>query len=482
MGVLRDDFLWGGACAANQFEGAWDVDGKGDSVIDHCIGGVFNQQKWITIDIRPDQLYPSHEAIDFYHHYQEDIDLFAEMGFNVFRTSMNWTRIYPTGLEEEPNEAGLAFYDKVFDYCLSKGIQPLITLSHYELPYELVRRYNGWASRELIPLFEKLCHTLFERFHDKVKLWLTFNEINCATAEMGAMYGTSNLQGFEGRRDQLHVSPQIRMQSLHHQFVASAKVVKHAHEHYPDFKMGCMTVYLQTYPATCDPKDQLANQENMRRRVFYTTDVQVRGYYGCWCKRFWEENDVHLEWAPGDEEILREGKVDFLSFSYYMTNLIGTHDDLQQTEGNIVGGGINPYLKASEWGWQVDPDGLRFALNEMYDRYQVPVMIVENGLGALDEVVVEDGERRVHDQYRIDYLRTHLEAMKEAVKDGVDLMGYTWWGPIDLVSHGTGEMRKRYGFIYVDKYDDGTGDLSRFKKDSFEYYKKVIASNGEDLD
>ena len=220
----------------------------------------------------------------------------------------------------------------------------------------------------------------------------------------------------------------------------------------------------------------------MRDRVFYTTDVQVRGYYGCWCKRYWEERGVEIEWAPGDAEVLREGKVDFLSFSYYMTNLIGTHDDLEQTEGNIVGGGINPYLEASEWGWQIDPDGLRFALNEMYDRYQIPVMVVENGLGAMDEVVVEDGERRVHDDYRIDYLRRHVACMREAVKDGVDLMGYTWWGPIDLVSHGTGEMRKRYGFIYVDKYDDGTGDLSRFKKDSFEYYKKVIASNGEDLD
>ena len=478
MGVFRDDFLWGGACAANQFEGAWDVDGKGDSVIDHCIGGVFNKQKRITIEIDPAQLYPSHEAIDFYHRYEEDIDLFAEMGFNVFRTSINWTRIYPTGLEDEPNEAGLAFYDRVFDYCISKGIQPLITLSHYELPYELVRRYNGWAGREVIALYEKFCHTVFERYKDKVTYWLTFNEINCATAEMGAMYGTSNLRGFEGGRDELYVGPQIRCQSLHHQFVASARVVKYAHEHYPQFKMGCMTVYLQTYPATCDPKDQLANQANMRNRVFYTTDVQVRGYYGCWCKRMWEEQGVQLEWAPTDAQDLLDGKVDFLSFSYYMTNLIGTHDDLEETEGNIVGGGKNPYLEASAWGWQIDPDGLRFALNEMYDRYQIPVMVVENGLGEFDKKE-EDGS--VHDSYRIDYLRKHLTAMREAVKDGVDLLGYTWWGPIDLVSHGTGEMRKRYGFIYVDKYDDGTGDLSRSKKDSFTYYQKVIASNGEDL-
>ena len=310
-----------------------------------------------------------------------------------------------------------------------------------------------------------------------MKLWLTFNEINCATAEMGAMFGTSTVQGFEGNRADLYVGPQIRMQALHHQFVASAKVVKYAHEHYPDFKMGCMTVYLQTYPATCDPKDQLANQLNMRTRVFYTTDVQVRGYYGCWCKRFWEENGVEIKWEPGDAEILREGKVDFLSFSYYMTNLIGTHDDLEQTEGNIVGGGKNPYLEASDWGWQIDPAGLRWYLEEVYDRYQIPLMIVENGLGANDERG-EDG--KFHDDYRIDYMRDHIDEMAKAIYDGVDLMGYTMWGCIDLVSASTGEMAKRYGFIYVDKDNDGNGDLHRERKDSFDWYKQVIATNGED--
>ena len=481
MGVFRDDFLWGGACAANQFEGAWDVDGKGDSVVDHCIGGVFNKQKRITIEIDPNQLYPSHEAIDFYHHYEEDIALFAEMGFNVFRTSINWTRIYPTGLEEEPLEEGLAFYDKVFDCLIAHGMQPLVTLSHYELPYELVRRYNGWEGREVIELYEKFAHTLFERYHDKVKLWLTFNEINCSCRPNGAMYGVSTIRGFEGGRDKLNVDAQTRYQALHHQFVASARVVKYAHEHYPDLKVGCMTVWLQSYAATCDPADELLNQDVMRRMVYYTTDVQVRGAYGAYVRRIWEDAGVDVRMEPGALEELAEGKVDFLSFSYYMTSTVGTHE-MEQTEGNLFMGGKNPYLEASEWGWQIDPDGLRFSLNEMYDRYQIPLMITENGLGALDEVVVEEGERRVHDPYRADYLRRHIEAMREAVKDGVDLMGYTWWGPIDLVSHGTGEMRKRYGFIFVDKYDDGTGDLSRFKKDSFEYYKKVIASNGEDLD
>ena len=476
---FKKGFLWGGACAANQFEGAWDLDGKGDSVPDHCKGGVFNKQKVITVDIDPRQLYPSHEAIDFYHHYKEDIALFAEMGFNVFRTSINWCRIFPTGLETEPNEAGLRFYDAVFDECLRHGIEPLVTLSHYETPYALVRRFNGWLGRELIACYEKLCHVLFERYKDKVRYWLTFNEINCSTLGFGAMFGTSILRGFEGSRDKLEVSPNDRLQALHHQLVASARVVRYAHERYPQFKMGCMTVFLQTYAATCDPADELKNQHNMRQHVWYTSDVQVRGYYPSYAKRLWVQSGVHLKMEPGDEEVLREGTVDFFSLSYYMTNLVGTHDDLEEVGGsNVAGGGRNPYLAASEWGWQIDPDGLRFSLNEIYDRYQIPLMVVENGLGAQD-VVEDDGS--VHDTYRIDYLRRHLTAMREAVADGVDLMGYTWWGPLDLVSNGTGEMRKRYGFIFVDKHDDGTGTLARSRKDSFYYYQRVIASNGEDL-
>lgn len=482
--VFRDDFLWGGACAANQFEGAWDVDGKGDSVPDHCMTGTYDPErgthaeKSISVKIDPKGLYPSHEAIDFYHHYEEDIALFAEMDFTCFRTSINWTRIYPTGLEDEPNEAGLAFYDRVFDCCLAHGIQPLVTLTHYETPYALVERYNGWASRELVACYEKFCHTAFERYKDKVRLWLTFNEINCSTLDFGAMFGTSIVRGYEGGRHELKVSPQLRYQALHHQFVASAKVVKYAHDHYPQFKMGCMTVFLQTHPATCDPADQLANQANMHQHCWYTSDVQVRGTYPSYARRFWDENGISIAMEPEDEKVLREGKVDFFSFSYYMTNLVGTHEDLMEASGNVMGGGRNPYLPTSEWGWTIDPQGLRFALNEIWDRYQIPLMVVENGLGAFDKVE-DDGS--IHDGYRIDYLREHVRQMREAVKDGVDLRGYTWWGPIDLVSNGTGEMRKRYGFIYVDKHDDGTGTLKRSRKDSFYYYQRLIASNGEDL-
>ena len=406
MSVFRDDFLWGGACAANQFEGAWDVDGKGPSIPDLCTNGSHTSPKWVTTAIRSDRLYPSHEAIDFYHHYEEDIALFAEMGFKTFRTSINWTRIFPTGMETEPNEKGLEFYDKVFDCCKKHGIEPLVTISHYELPYALVEKYNGWVSRELIEFYMNYCKAIFERYKDKVKYWLTFNEINC------------------------------------------------------------------------DPADEIANQKAMQISNWFCSDMHVRGEYPSYMKRYFAENNITIRQEPEDAAILKAGTVDFYTFSYYMSNCITTHKDADDVGGNIIAGKKNPYLKASDWGWQIDPIGLRYTLNEIYDRYRIPLMVVENGLGAYDK---KDADGKIHDSYRIDYLRAHIEQMAEAVKDGVDLMGYTPWGCIDLVSASTGEMAKRYGFIYVNKFDDGTGDLSREKKDSFYWYQKVIATNGEDL-
>ena len=479
MSVFRPDFLWGGATAANQFEGAWDVDGKGPSISDMCTNGSHTVPKWVTTAIRPDRLYPSHEAIDFYHRYEEDIALFAEMGFNVFRMSINWTRIFPKGWEEQPNEKGLEFYDRVFDCCKKHGIEPLVTISHYEMPYALVEKYNGWASRELIGFYENYCHAIFERYKDKVKYWLTFNEINGGTRPMGTLLSLGVVKGYEGPRNKIPDNPQNRFQGLHHQFVASAKVVKYAHEHYPQFKMGCMNIFATMYPLTSDPADVLACQKENNQMNWYCSDVQVRGAYPFFARRLWEENGVEIKMEPGDLEILKEGRVDFYTFSYYMSNCVTTHEGAEQVSGNALGGVKNPYLKASAWEWQIDPMGLHYTLNEIYARYQIPIMVVENGLGALDERS-EDG--KFHDDYRIDYLRQHIREMREAVKDGVDLMGYTPWGCIDLVSAGTGEMRKRYGFIYVNKFDDGTGDLTREKKDSFFWYKKVIASNGEDLD
>lgn len=479
MKTFREDFLWGGATAANQYEGAWDADGKGSSISDMCTNGSHTSPKRVTPVFEEGTLYPSREATDFYHHYKEDIALAAEMGFKVFRMSINWTRIYPTGMEPEPNEAGMEFYDRVFDELKGYGIEPLVTISHYEIPYALVKKYNGWYGREVIDCFVRYCETIFERYQDKVKYWLTFNEINSGTMPMGSILSLGTVKGFSGPVNTVPDEKQIRYQGLHHQFVASAKVVKLAHEKYPQFKMGNMTLFATKYPNTCNPDDILRCQKEMRNMNWFTSDVQVRGYYPSYSERFFEENDIMVRKEEGDDEILRQGTVDFFTFSYYMSTCESADPQIRATAaGNLVGGVKNPYLKASDWGWQIDPQGLRYSLNEIYDRYQIPLMVVENGLGAYDKLE-EDGS--IHDSYRIDYLRQHIKQMEEAVKDGVDLMGYTPWGWIDVVSASTGEMAKRYGFVYVNKYDDGTGDLGRRKKDSFYWYKKVIETNGKDL-
>ena len=472
MSVFRDDFLWGGACAANQFEGAWDVDGKGPSVPDLCTNGSHTSPKWVTTAVRSDRLYPSHEAIDFYHHYEEDIALFAEMGFKTFRTSINWTRIFPNGWETEPNEKGLEFYDRVFDCCKKHGIEPLVTISHYELPYALVEKYNGWASRELIEFYMNYCKAIFERYKDKVKYWLTFNEINML---LHMPFMGAGLLFAPGENVQ-----QVKYQAAHHELVASAKAVKLAHAIMPDAMVGCMLAAGQFYPRTCAPEDVRAAQEADRDNYFFT-DVQVRGAYPVWAKKRMERAGVQLRTQPEDDRTLREGTVDFVSFSYYSSRCTTVDPELMnKASGNAIMDAVkNPYLKASDWGWAIDPVGLRVTLNTIYDRYEKPMFIVENGLGAVD-TVEPDGS--IHDSYRIDYLRAHIEEMEKAVnEDGLPLMGYTTWGPIDLVSASTGEMKKRYGFIYVDKDNEGKGTLARSRKDSFYWYKKVIASDGEDL-
>lgn len=480
MKTFRNDFLWGGATAANQYEGAWDVDGKGVSIPDLCTNGTHTVPKRVTNGFEEDTLYPSHEATDFYHHYKEDIALFAEMGFKTFRLSIAWTRIFPTGMEEKPNEKGLAFYDAVFDECHKYGIEPLVTISHYEMPYALVEKYNGWASRECVDFYVRYCEAIFERYKDKVKYWLTFNEINSGTMVMGATLSLGVIKDYFGPMMGVKDDPQVRFQALHHQFVASAKVVKLAHEKYPQFQMGNMICFITMYPSTCHPDDILEAQQKMRMVNWFCSDVQVRGAYPAYADRFFEEQGITIQKEAGDDELLKEGVVDFYTLSYYMSNCIGNATGNAKTvEGNIVVGLKNPYLEASDWGWQIDPKGLRYSLNAIYDRYQIPIMVVENGLGAKD---VKEADGSVHDGYRIDYLKKHIEQMKEAVADGVDLIGYTPWGCIDLVSASTGEMAKRYGFIYVDKYDDGTGTLARSKKDSFYWYQNVIKTNGEDLE
>ena len=476
--TIRKDFLWGGATAANQVEGAWDVDGKGASVPDMCTNGSYEVPKRITSRLEAGTLYPSHEASDFYHHSKEDIALMAEMGFKCYRMSIAWTRIFPTGMEEEPNEAGLAYYDKVFDELHAYGIEPLVTISHYEMPYALVEKYNGWEDRKCIDFFYRYCEVLFERYQNKVKYWLTFNEINAGTMPMGNVISLGTVKGFSGAILDFPDDPAVRYQALHHQLLASAKVVKLAHDHYPSFQMGNMICFITMYPLTCNPDDILKAQQEMQMMNWFCSDVQVRGAYPYYAQRFFDEHDIHIKQMPEDSQILKDGCIDFYTFSYYMSNCVAETSEAEILGGNLTGRLKNPYLQASDWGWQIDPKGLRYTLNEIYARYEIPMMIVENGLGAYDKVE-DDGS--ICDSYRIDYMRSHIEQMKEAVKDGVDLMGYTPWGCIDLVSASTGEMAKRYGLIYVDKQDDGTGTMERKKKQSFFWYQKVIQSNGENL-
>lgn len=475
--VFPKGFLWGGAIAANQAEGAWNKDGKGVACPDICTGGSHTQSKRITPEFEEGTFYPSHEAIDFYHRYKEDIALFAEMGFKTFRFSIAWTRIFPTGEEETPNEAGLKFYEDVIDECLKYGIEPLITISHYEVPYALTKKYNAWASREMIDIYIKYCEALFTRYKGKVKYWLTFNEINSGTMPMGGFLSQGILN--EGTKDFMNQVdiPQLRFQGLHHQFIASALAVQLAHKIDPEYKVGCMQIFATAYPLTCNPDDVVYTQQSSRILNYFCGDVQVRGYYPSYVDRYFKDHDITIKMEEGDTEILKNGCVDFYTFSYYMS-ICQTADPDKLAKGNIMGGAANPYLEASDWGWQIDPKGLRYTLNEIYDHYQIPLMVVENGLGAYDEI---EPDGSINDDYRIDYLRQHIEQMGEAILDGVDLIGYTPWGCIDLVSASTGEMAKRYGFIYVEKYDDGTGDLSRRKKKSFDWYKKVIATNGENL-
>jgi 6-phospho-beta-glucosidase len=462
-----EGFLWGGAVAANQCEGAYNEDGKGLSIQDVLPQGIRGPR---TEEPTEDNL--KLVGIDFYHRYAEDIKLLAEMGFKVFRTSIAWSRIFPDGDDELPNEKGLEFYDKLFDECHRYGIEPLVTLSHYETPLHLAKKYDGWVNRKLIGFYEKYVRTVFARYQGKVKYWLTFNEIN------SILHGPFMSGGIYTAKEQL--TKQDLYQAAHHELVASALATKVGHEMMPEAKIGCMILSMPTYPLTPSPDDMIAVMQAEHMNYFFG-DVHVRGAYPSYIQRYFRENGIRIQMEANDEEILKN-TVDFVSFSYYMS--ICETADLEQKEkskanGNMMGGVPNPYLKASEWGWQIDPQGLRYVLNMFWDRWQKPLFIVENGLGAVDQFV-DDGKggKTVDDSYRIDYLNDHLIQVREALADGVNVIGYTTWGCIDLVSASTAEMKKRYGFIYVDRNNDGTGTLARYKKKSFDWYQQVIASNG----
>ena len=461
MTTFPKHFLWGGAIAANQVEGSFDLDGKGLSTSDMLPNGILSPHQ--TRQQRTDGI--KDLAIDFYQRYPEDIALFNEMGFNCLRLSIAWTRIFPNGDESEPNEAGLAYYDRIFDELAKHDITPFVTLSHYEMPYALVENYGGWASRKLIGFFERYARSVFERYQNKVKLWLTFNEINMSLHAPFTGVGLTE-----------EASEQAIYQAIHHQLVANAKAVKLCHEIIPDAKIGNMLLGAINYPYTCNPDDVIAAMQENNKWLFFG-DVQTRGRYPGYMLRYFREKGIEIDMQPGDVEELASASVDFISFSYYASGCASA-DPKQKEVGNIVDSVPNPYLEKSQWGWLIDPKGLRILLNFLYDRYQKPLFIVENGLGARDEINA-DGE--IEDDYRIAYLNDHLVQAREAVLDGVELMGFTSWGPIDLVANSTAQMSKRYGYIYVDRHDDGSGTLERKRKKSFFWYQDVIRTHGASL-
>ena len=473
---LSKDFLWGGAVAAHQVEGGYNKGGKGISIADVMTAGTHTIPRKITDGIIEGNYYPNHEGINFYEKYKEDVKLFAEMGFKCLRTSIAWTRIFPNGDDLEPNEEGLKFYDDLFDELLKYNIQPVITLSHFEMPYNLVKNYGGWRNRKLIDFFVRFCEVVMKRYKDKVKYWMTFNEINNQTITTNPIYAFTN-SGIIYKEDEN--KEEVMFQAAHYEFVASAKVIKIGHEINPDFMIGCMVAAMPSYPYSCNPEDIIRAEEANREQLMFT-DVHVRGRYPKHTLKLWERNNYKLDITKEDEEILKEGTVDYIGCSYYLTTVVTANKDIKRTGNDSAGKADvveNPYLKTSDWGWTIDPVGLRFYLNQLYDKYEIPIFIVENGFGAVD-VLKED--LTIEDDNRIEYLANHIAEMKKAIEiDGVEVIGYTTWGCIDPISFTTGEMKKRYGFIYVDRENDGSGSLNRYKKKSFDWYKKVIESNGE---
>lgn len=469
--MFSKDFLWGGAIAANQAEGAYSEDGKGLSIADILPVGAKRIGK-VALEPQADTYYPSHEAIDFYHQYEDDIDLFAELGLKCFRTSIAWSRIFPNGDEEEPNEEGLRFYDRLFSKLREKGIEPVVTLSHFETPLHLVTEYGGWKNRKLVDFFDRYTQVVFARYKEQVTYWMTFNEIN-HTHTLPLLAAAVDITEVKSEQEKL----QILYQASHHMFVASAKAVLNGKKVNPNNQIGCMLSLSPIYAATCNPEDVFEAYQLRRRSLFYS-DVQLRGEYPTYFERIVKENKLTIMMEPEDLNTIKRGTCDYLGFSFYRSSL---HEAGMQILGNTGGllGKKNPYLKETEWGWPIDPLALRYVCSELTDRYQKPLFIVENGIGVKDTVAA-NGE--IIDPERMAYLKDHVEAMAAAIEDGAAIIGYTWWGPIDIVSAGTGEMEKRYGFIYVDKNNDGSGSLQRSKKASFAYYRQIIETNGTDLD
>lgn len=472
------DFLWGGALAANQCEGAYDEGGKGLCVADInefydnvALNKKSNKEldsQYITEAIRSGReqgrIFPKRWGIDFYHRYPEDLKLLAGMGLNSLRTSINWARIFPNGNDEQPNEEGLQFYDRLVNEMLANGLEPMITVSHYEMPLNLALRYRGWYSRETIGFFEKYCRVLFDRYHTKVKRWILVNQINLIKHESFNHLGIPS--------DLVDDVDKVKYQAVHNEMVACAKVTQYAHEHYQDLEIGMMLYNEPSYAATTKPADELASLKHNQMEMFFS-DVLMRGKYPGYALRYFHDHGITVDFGDGDEEALKN-TCDFFSFSYYYTSLVS--EESYRNGNRII---MNDQLDKNPWGWSTDPIGLRITLNQFYDRYQKPIYITENGSGFFDR---PEADGTVHDDYRIAYYREHLKAIREAIRDGVDLKGYYVWGPIDIVSCSSSEMSKRYGFIYVDQDDYGNGSGKRSLKDSYYYYQRVTASEGKDLD
>lgn len=471
---MTNTFLWGGAIAANQAEGAYLKDGKKLTVMDVVPQGVYRRKikqgliDYKTVYDESTYHYPSHAGINFYHTYPEDIKLLAEMGITAFRTSISWTRIYPTGEEKEPNAEGIRYYKSLFELCRSYGIEPVVTLSHFDVPLHLVETYGAWRNRKMIDLYLKYARTVFVAFKGLVKYWITFNEINVILHN--SFSGAGLILCDEENPEQ------VKYQAAHHELVASAAATKIAHEIDPENQIGCMLAAGDYYPYSCHPED-VWSALNKNRESYFFIDIQSRGTYPAYAERLFAEKGVEIVTEKDDFVLLSDHTVDFIALSYYTSRCISHQTTSEKTEANVMTSIINPYLESSDWGWQMDPLGLRTTLNTLYDRYQKPLFLVENGLGAKDDF--KNGT--VNDDYRIDYLGQHIQAMREAQRDGVELIGYLAWGCIDLVAASTGEMSKRYGFIYVDQDDEGNGTNARFKKKSFDWFKKVIASNADCL-
>lgn len=471
---MRKDFLWGGATAANQCEGGWQETGRGMALVDVIPYGKNRmpvmEGKMDYRSLPEDSVYPGRNAIDMYGHYKEDIALFAEMGFRCYRFSISWSRIFPTGEETEPNEEGLKFYEDLIDELAKYKIEPIVTICHFDIPIHLADKYGSWKNRKIIDFYLNYCEAIFRRFKDKVRYWITFNEINML---MHLPFMGAGICFAEGENELA-----VKYQAAHHELVASAYATKLAHEINPDFKMGCMLAAGSVYPYSCRPEDVWESRKKDRENYFFI-DVQARGEYPAYARKLLEKEGICLEMGLQDAEILKEHTVDFISLSYYNSRCVRADGQGEASGGNVFASAKNPYLECSEWGWPIDPLGFRITLNDLYDRYQKPLFIVENGLGAKD-MPDENGE--IEDDYRIDYLRSHIRAMMAAAEeDGVDLLGYTPWGCVDLISATTGEMSKRYGFIYVDKDDRGNGTGKRIRKKSFAWYRDVIATNGDNL-